>query len=75
VSTPDESDALMACGYQMARWAFQRDLAQLKELSDPPIEATWRFKPMLEEITSTEASTPRRDILLKAFREGSKVEL
>jgi hypothetical protein len=75
VFTPDESDALMACGYQMTRWAFQRDLAQLKELADPPIDEPWRFKPMLDEITSTAASTPRRDNLLKAFREGSKVEL
>jgi predicted acylesterase/phospholipase RssA len=75
VFTPDESDALMACGYQMACWAFQRDLAQLKPLSDPPIEVSWRFKPMLQEITSTEVSTPRRASLLRAFEAGSRVQL
>jgi predicted acylesterase/phospholipase RssA len=75
VFTPDESDALMACGYQMACWAFQRDLAHLKELADEPVDVAWRFKPMLAEITSLEASTPRRDSLLKAFREGSRVRL
>jgi len=71
--TSDESDALMACGYQMARWAFQRDLAVHKELFDEPQSATWRFAPMLEEITSTAATTPRRKGLLKAFRDGSTV--
>jgi predicted acylesterase/phospholipase RssA len=75
VFTPDESDALMACGYQMTCWAFQRDLARLKELSDPPVTADWPFKAMLEEITSTEATTARREELLTAFRAGSSVRL
>jgi hypothetical protein len=75
VFTPDESDALMACGYQMTCWAFQRDLAQLKPLSDPPLDVPWRFKPMLQEITSTDVSTARRSSLLRAFGEGSKVQV
>jgi predicted acylesterase/phospholipase RssA len=73
--TPDESHALMACGYQMACLAFQRDLAHLKELSDPPAVVEWPFKPMLEEITSLEAATARRNALLEAFRAGSRVRL
>ena len=75
VFTPDESDALMACGYQMTCWAFQRDLASLKPLSDPPVDVPWRFKPMLREITSTDVSTPRRASLLRAFAEGSSVQV
>jgi predicted acylesterase/phospholipase RssA len=75
VFTPDESDALMACGYQMTCWAFERDLASLKELSDPPVAADWPFKTMLKEITSTAATTARRDELLAAFRDGSRVRL
>jgi hypothetical protein len=75
VFTPDESDALMACGYQMTCWAFERDLAHLKALSDPPVDVPWRFKPMLREITSTEVSTPRRAGLLQAFGKGSRVQV
>ena len=73
--TPDESHALMACGYQMASWAFQRDLAPLKELWDEPVEADWPFKAMLEEITSIKVATARREELLTALRAGSKVRL
>jgi predicted acylesterase/phospholipase RssA len=73
--TADESDALMACGYQMARWAFERDLAGHKALFDDPKPAPWRFAAMLEELTSTAVSTPRRKGLLKAFRAGSSVRL
>jgi hypothetical protein len=73
--TPDESDALMACGYQMAKWSFQRELAHLKELSDPPMAADWPFKALLNEITSTEEVTVRRDPLLTALRNGSSVRL
>ena len=75
VFSPDESDALMACGYQMTCWAFERDLAPLTALSDPAVDVAWRFKPMLQEITSTEASTPRRASLLLAFQEGSRVRV
>lgn len=73
--TPDESHALMACGYQMARWAFTRDLAWLKPLWDEPATADWPFALMLDEITSTQATTHRRDGLLEALRAGSKVRL
>jgi predicted acylesterase/phospholipase RssA len=73
--TPDESHALMACGYRMASWAFQRDLASLRELWDEPVAETWPFSAMLQEITSTAATTPRRDDLLAALLEGSKVRL
>jgi len=70
--TPDESYALMACGYEMASLAFQRDLARLKELSDPERTVRWIFAPMAEEITSTKDLTARRTALLEAFRQGSK---
>ena len=74
--TPDESDALMACGYRMACWAYQRDLAGLEELwMAPPATADWPFQPMLEEITSTEVSTPRRQELLASLRAGSEVRV
>ncbi len=73
--TPDESRALMACGYQMATKAYQRDLATLPELSDAPIAETWVFNEMLGEITSMAASSSDRKRLLDAFREGSKVKL
>jgi hypothetical protein len=74
--TLDESHALMACGYQMCSWRFQRDLApNHKELFDDPCPAEWPFKAMLQEITSTAATTPRRDELLAALRAGSNVQL
>jgi predicted acylesterase/phospholipase RssA len=72
--TSDESSALMACGYQMAARTFERDLASLKELWDEPVSVDWPFNAMTQEITSTAAATPRRDLLLAAFREGSKAE-
>jgi predicted acylesterase/phospholipase RssA len=71
--TQDESYGLMACGYQMASKAFERDLAQLRELWEPAAAASWPFQEMLSEITSTGAPTPRRRELLGALREGSKV--
>jgi predicted acylesterase/phospholipase RssA len=73
--TPEESSALMACGYQMTCWAFQRDLAHIRELADVPVEADWPFKPMLKEITSTAASTPDRESLLVALAAGSRVRV
>jgi predicted acylesterase/phospholipase RssA len=73
--TPDEYNALMACGYQMATWAYERDLARIKELSDPPREAEWPFAPMVAEITSTDPTTARRQRLLEALRKGSSVRL
>jgi predicted acylesterase/phospholipase RssA len=73
--TPEESHALMACGYQMATWAFEHDLAPLRELWDAPVPERWPFEEMLREITSTAARTPRRDELLAALRQGSKVRI
>jgi hypothetical protein len=73
--TNDESHALMACGYQMARYAFQRDLGKLVELWDPPADVDWPFTAMLDEITSTDETTKDREKLLAALREGSSVRL
>jgi predicted acylesterase/phospholipase RssA len=72
--TPDESSHLMACGYQMASKAFERDLSHLTELGDHHAApyGNWAFKAALAEITSTAASTPRRKELLAAFATGSK---
>jgi hypothetical protein len=72
--TPDESHALMACGYRMASWAFERDLGRLQELSQSPTTEEWPFSTMLEEITSTAATTPRREELLAALRAGRTVK-
>jgi hypothetical protein len=70
--TAEESESLMALGYQMTAKAFVRDLSQLRELSDSAVSAVWPFAEMLKEITSTEASTPRRQKLLAALRGGQK---
>jgi hypothetical protein len=72
--TLDESRALMACGYQMASKAFERDLAhRISELAAKPTESDWPFSEMLSEITSTAATTPDRQSLLAALRKGSQV--
>ena len=71
--TPDESHALMACGYQMASWAFQRDLAAATGLWEAPKPQGWPFAALLQEITSTAATTARREELLAALRAGSQV--
>jgi hypothetical protein len=73
--TPEESHALMACGYQMASWASQRDLAGLTELWAAPATTQWPFEGMLREVTSTDATTARRDELLAALRVGSEVRV
>jgi hypothetical protein len=52
VFTPNESLALMACGYQMASKALQRDLGHLQELFDDTVAGQWPFTEMLCEITS-----------------------
>jgi predicted acylesterase/phospholipase RssA len=66
-----ESLALMACGYQMASRAFQRDLGHLHELSDEPATWNWAFAEMLKDITSTS----RRDQLLAALQAGNRIHL
>jgi len=73
--TLDESRTLMACGYQMAKKAFQRDLSQLTGLSNDSVAADWPFKPELKEITSTAAATDRRAELLNTLRKGSRVTI
>jgi len=67
-----ESHALMACGYKMAAKAFDRDLAELRELWDEPTVNEWPFAELLAEVTSTAATTPRRGQLLAALRRGAK---
>ena len=71
--TPDESHALMACGYQMAAKAFERDLAERLNWDGTSARASWVFDAMRAEITSTAASTPRRAELLQNLRAGSVV--
>ena len=74
--TETESNALMACGYQMAAKTFQKEIArQITELAEEPIQTTWPFAGMLKEITSTAPATVDRPSLLDALREGSKVKL
>jgi hypothetical protein len=46
--TETESNALMACGYQMAAKTFQKEIAkQITELAEEPIQTAWPFAPML----------------------------
>jgi hypothetical protein len=73
VFTSDEAYGLMACGYQMASKALDRDLPKLEGLWQGSPFGDWPFKDMHEEITSTDNSTPRRDWRLKALRAGHKV--
>ena len=68
--TPEESHALMACGYQMAASGLRRNKGALAALAAKPRPASWPFDAMLEEITSTQASTPRRGDLLKKLEQG-----
>lgn len=75
VFSDDEANALMACGYHMARKAFERDLQAFPELYTSPIAEKWPFASMLEEVQSSSASTPRRREVLDALREGRKRKL
>ena len=69
--TPDESLALMACGYQMASKAFQRDLSHMHELFDDTVAGQWPFEDMLHDITATS----KRDELLAALKERHVVQI
>jgi predicted acylesterase/phospholipase RssA len=74
--TTTEAYALMACGYQMALKAFEKQIAnRIPELAGQRIAAKWTFESLLKEITSTAATTPDRGKLLHALRAGSKVTL
>jgi predicted acylesterase/phospholipase RssA len=72
VFTPEESESLMACGYQMASKILQRDLGHLHELFAPkPIAADWPFAARLRDITATS----KRDDLLALLKKGHDVQL
>ena len=68
----DESQALMALGYQMTAKAFARDLAGLQELSDGETIADWPFGKVLGDITSIEGNAARNQ-LLAALQAGKNV--
>jgi len=74
--TSTESSALMACGYQMAAKAFEKQLAgKIPELAGQRVPADWKFESTRREITSTAATTPERGKLLHSLRVGSRVVL
>jgi predicted acylesterase/phospholipase RssA len=73
IFTPEESCGLMACGYQMASKALDRDLPQLEDLWQGPAYGEWPFQEMLQEITSVANQTTHRDARLTALRAGNKV--
>jgi len=69
--TPEESESLMACGYQMTFKMFQHDLGHLNELSAEPIEAEWPFAARLKDLKEPD----KRDALLALLRKGRDVQL
>jgi len=71
VFTPDESESLMACGYQMASKIFQRDLGHLHELSAAPVAAAWPFAGRLGDLRAT----GKCDDLLAKLRQGHAVQV
>jgi hypothetical protein len=73
--TEDESNGLMACGYQMASKAFDPKLGGVQGLGEARTPAQWPFSTMLDEITSTKGATARRSKLLGDLRAGSKLKL
>ena len=73
--TPDESSALMACGYKMASKALDEQLPELADAWKGDKYDKWSFKDVLKEITSAEEGTDRRGTLLTALRDGKKVKL
>src|SRR5262245_8540587 len=75
IFTHEESCGLMACGYQMASKALDRDLPKLQGFWQGPQCNDWPFKEMGEEITSVANATARRKPLLDALRAGSKVTI
>jgi hypothetical protein len=73
--TPDESSALMACGYKMASKALDEQLPEVADAWQGDEHKDWPFKDMLQEITSVEEGTDRRGTLLTALWDGKKVKL
>jgi predicted acylesterase/phospholipase RssA len=74
VFKPVEACGLMACGYQMASKALDRQLPKLREVWRAAPRADWPFKEMLDEITSVANTTARRDDQLAALRAGHRVD-
>ena len=70
----DEADGLMACGYQMASKAIDRQLPKICTVWRPAPYNNWPFKDMLGELTSIANTTARRDERLQVLRAGSKVD-
>ena len=68
---PDESLALMACGYQMASKGFLRRPRASARALRRRRAGEWPFAGMLKDITST----ARQDRLLDALRSGHSVQL
>ena len=74
--TPEESNGLMACGYQMASKAFQWQLSHLTELWDQAATpVAWPFDSLRAQITSTQSATSAQKELLAALRAGNTVQL
>jgi predicted acylesterase/phospholipase RssA len=72
---PVEADGLMACGYQMASKALDRQLPKLNTMwTQVPSAKPWRFQAMLAAITSVTNTTKARDDLLATLRKGNKVD-
>ncbi len=70
----DESRSLMACGYQMASKAYERDLAhKITELAGQEIKGGWPFAKELRVITSMEEASQERTELLETLRRGKTV--
>jgi hypothetical protein len=73
--TPNESDALMACGYKMASNALDEQLPELSHVWQANKYAGWPFRDMLKEIESTARGTEHREAVLTALRAGNKVRI
>lgn len=74
--TPTEARALMACGYRMACWTFEKQIEhRIPELCDQPVQTQWPFSPMLDEITSPANTTHDRDAFLADLRSGNSVRV
>ncbi len=73
--TLDEGRSLMACGYRMATYAFERDLGHIAELRQAPAaaDANWPFAEQLGLITTSGALDRRGRELLETLRKGREV--
>jgi predicted acylesterase/phospholipase RssA len=75
VFKPEEAHGLMACGYQMASKALDRQLPKLNKIWKKEGTSTnWPFKEMLEEIKSVDNTTQQREQRLAGLRAGNKVD-